>query len=409
MPKFKYSTTFKKIAKLRKPIRVIQGGKGSSKTISTLQYLILLCLSKRENLIISVVAKSLPNLKSGALRDFEKILRDMGVYSQFKINRTDRVYQYGSNIIEFFSVDGDSDRLGSRRTHLYVNEVDNIKLDTFIEIQGRTSEFTIVDFNPRKIFWIHEDFVGQDNTDFIIVNFNDNEYIPEGELEAIMFYKKRADETGSPYWINKWRVLGLGETGVIDGVIFEEGKDWHIVDIVPEGARYLGAGLDFGFTHVSAIMKLYELVIYDDNGNELKREYYLKQALFRAGMTAQRIAEHILSDSELMSSIITCDSSRPEMIREMRGLGCPVVSHKKREVMEGIDLMHTLGFFLIAGDEETIDEFRSYAYAKDRTGKSLGVPDKRSDVDNSIDAARYVIEYFLAKSRNRKNILKWIA
>mgnify|MGYP003640711604 CR=1 FL=1 len=401
---YKTTTAFKKIATMKNPIRIVQGGKGCSKTISILQLFIFYMISNRENLILSVVAESLPNLKSGALRDFDKILKDMGLYEKFEVNKTDKTYTYGSNLIEFFSVDGESSRLGSRRTHLYINEGDNIKFDTFLELQGRTSDFTIIDFNPRRSFWAHEELDGQPNVDFIILNYLDNEYIPEQELESIMFYKRKWDETGSPFWQNKWRVLGLGELGVVDGVIFEEGSDWDIVDTIPEEARYIGAGLDFGFTHVTAIVKLYETM--NDSGD---RTIIMHQSLFKAGMTTPRIVQHIKQDVELMDSAITCDSARPEMINEMRAYGCPVVSHKKRDVMSGIDLMHTYKKMITRSSEEMIDEFRSYSYAKDRSGKSLGVPNKSADVDNSIDATRYAFERFLSQYRNRTNQLKWVS
>ena len=400
---YKTTTAFKKIMRLRKPIRIIQGGKGCSKTISILQMFIFMVISTKNDLIMSVVAQSLPNLKSGALRDFEKLLKDMGLYSKFQINKTDKTYTYGSNVIEFFSVDGESSRLGSRRTHLYINEMDGIKFDTFLELQGRTSEFTIGDFNPRRAFWGTDELKGDPNVDFIILNFKDNEYIPEQELESIMFYKRKADETNSPYWINKWRVLGLGELGVVDGVIFEEGADWNELEKLPEEARYLGAGLDFGFTHVTALMKLYEWM--DGAG---RRCIIIHQSLFKAGMTSPMIANHIKADPELMSAVITCDSARPEMVAEIRQHGCPVTSHKKRDVMSGIDLMHSFPKFITSSSVETLEEFRSYAYAKDRSGKSLGVPNKAADVDNSIDAVRYAFEKFVSLASNRKNILRFL-
>lgn len=401
---YKYSRAFNKIAKLKKPLRVIQGGKGCSKTISILQIFILLAISKRENLILSIVAQSLPNLKSGALRDFEKILKDMELFDKFKVNRTDKTYSYGSNTIEFFSVDGESSRLGSRRTHLYINEADNIRRETFIELWSRTSAYTIVDYNPRREFWIHTDFIGEESTDFLQLNYKDNEYIPQKELDSIMMFKRKAEETKSPYWINMWRVLGLGELGVVEGVIFQEGTEWNILQSLPESAQYIGAGLDFGFSHPTTIMKLYQAQdIYGED------HVIIHQSLFKAGMTAPMIAMHIKGDEELMSSVITCDSARPEMIREIRGYNIPVVSHKKGFVMSGIDLMHSMKMYITASSEETIEEFRQYAYATDKTGASLGVPNKAADVDNSIDAARYGIEYFLSKGRNRTNNLRWIS
>lgn len=402
--KYKYSRAFEKIAALKKPIRVIQGGKGCSKTVSILQLFILLAISTRENLILSVVAESLPNLKTGALRDFKMILKDMGLFEQFVENKTDRTYTYGSNVIEFFSVIGQESRLGSRRTHLYINEATGLTLDTFIELQGRTSEWTILDYNPSFAFWVHSDYIGEPEVDYLQLNYLDNAYIPEQELASIMDYKRRAEQTKSPFWINKWRVLGLGELGVVDGVIFEEGKDWAIVEDIPEGARYLGAGLDFGFTHVTAIAKLYE---YENPDMNIKN-IIIKQALFKKAMTSRQIAKYIMHDPELMSSVIAADSARPEMIREIASYRIPIISHRKNLVQEGLDLMHTFWLSLTADSLEGIEEFRSYAFAKNRQGMSLGVPNKNADNDNLIDAARYGFEYFLSNAAKLKNGLKWI-
>jgi phage terminase large subunit len=404
--KYKYSTAFEMIAQMRAPIRVVQGGKGCSKTVSILQIFIMLAISNRDNLILSVVAESLPNLKTGALRDFEMILKDMGLYDQFKVNRTDRTYTYGTNTIEFFSVLGQESRLGSRRTHLYVNEATGLTLDTFIELQGRTSEWTVLDYNPSFEFWVHREYIGQPNVEFLKLWYIHNEYIPAQELASIMDYKRRAEESKSPYWVNKWRVLGLGELGVVDGVIFEEGTEWEIVETVPESARYLGAGLDFGFTHVTCIMKLYE---YDNPQATKKRTIVLKQALFEKNMTAQDIARHILKDPELMSSVIVADSARPEMVREMASYRIPVISHRKNLVQEGLDLMHTFWIMITACSVESIEEWRQYSYAKNRQGESLGVPNKAADVDNSPDASRYAFEYFLSNASKLRNSLKWVS
>lgn len=404
MSKFKYSRAFTKIAKMEAALRVVQGGKGCSKTISILQLFILLAISNAENLILSVVAESLPNLKTGALRDFKMILEDMGLTGSFKENKTDRTYQYGSNIIEFFSVLGESSRLGSRRTHLYVNELTGLTLETFIHLKDRTSVFTIVDYNPSFEFYIHTEYIGEPDVEFIKLNYEDNAYIPAQELASILDYKRRAEETGSPFWVNKWKVLGLGELGVVMGAIFEQGTDWDIVEDVPKEARYLGAGLDFGFTHVSCIMKLYKY----DNPEMNAKNIILKQALFKEGMTAQQIAGFIQQDEELMSSVITADSARPEMIREIASYGVPVISHRKNLVQEGLDLMHTFWMLLTADSPEAISEFKQYAYATNRQGKSLGVPNKKADVDNAPDAARYAFEYFLSNANVRVNRLKFI-
>lgn len=395
MNNYKTTTAFEKIAKLTKEVRIIQGGKGSSKTISILQLFIFFAMSTRTDLILSVVAESLPNLKSGALRDFEKLLKDMGVYSKFKINQTDRTYKYGSNTIEFFSVDGESSRLGSRRTHLYINEADAIKFETFIELQGRTSDFTILDYNPRRKFWVHQHLLGQEHVDFLIVNYTDNEFIPVNELKSILWYKKKAEQTNQPYWINKYKVLGLGQLGIADGLIFD---NFTKGEEVPEGAKYLGAGLDFGFSNdPTAITKIYK---YDS-------KIYLQESLYKKGLLNSQIAKHINNDEALKSGIIICDSAEPKSISELRSYGLPVLPAKKSKgsILTGIQIMQEYDLVIIG--DNLINEFENYCYQKDRAGESIGIP--IDDYNHAIDGVRYFFIERLSKSSNNNNTLKWVS
>lgn len=390
---FKTTTAFSKIAQLQKEIRVIQGGKGAGKTIAILMLFVYMAMSTQENLILSVVAESLPNLKSGALRDFEKILKSMGVFSKFKINATDRTYKYGTNTIEFFSVDGEASRLGSRRTHLYINEADNIKFETFLELQGRTSEFTIIDYNPRKRFWAHSELINQPHVDYLQLNYLDNEYIPVGELKSILWFKDKA-ETGSKYWLNKWKVLGLGELGVADGLIFE---NWNEIETLPTGAKYLGAGLDFGFSNdPTAIVKIYK---YED-------KIILVESLYKKGLLNSAIAKHIQSDAELSGGIIICDSSEPKTIAELKSYGIYVMGVKKGagSVISGIGIMQE--YDLLVMGENLVDEFSNYTYQQDRSGVSVGVP--IDDYNHGIDGSRYFFMERLAKSAVNFNTLRFI-
>ena len=394
MNEYKTTTAFSKIVTLKKDVRIIQGGKGAGKTISILMMFIYMAMSVKENLILSVVAESLPNLKSGALRDFEKILKSMGVYSKFKINATDRTYKFGSNTIEFFSVDGEASRLGSRRSHLYVNEADAIKFETFLELQGRTSEFTIIDYNPRKRFWAHSELMEQPHVDFLQLNFLDNEYIPPAELKSILWYKEKA-KGGSKYWLNKWKVLGLGELGVADGLIFD---NWEEVKELPEGAKYLGAGLDFGFSNdPSAIIKLYKS---DD-------KIILVESLYKKGMLNSALARHINNDEELKNGLIICDSAEPKTIAELRTYGIHIMGAKKGKgsILAGIGIMQEYKLLVIG--KNIVEELSNYTYQKDRSGESVGVP--IDDYNHGIDASRYFFMERLSKSSNNYNTLKWVS
>lgn len=355
-----------------------------------------MAMSKRANLILSVVAQSYPNLKSGAMRDFENILKDMGIMDQWKINRTDKTYQFGSNVVEFFAVEGEDSRLGSRRTHLYINELDSIRLETFIELEGRTADFTIADYNPRRKFWAHDEYIGQDWVDFLILTYKDNEYIPANELRSILWYKEKAETENKPYWINKWRVLGLGELGIVEGQVFE---NWEKIEAVPEEAKYLGAGLDFGFSNdPTALTKIWA---YDN-------KIILEESLYRKGMLNSSIAKHINQDKDISKGLTVCDSSEPKTIAELRGYGIPIKGAKKvhGSILSGIAIMQEYNLLIVG--ENLRKEFENYSYQKDNTGKSLGIP--IDDHNHGIDGIRY---FFLERMGSRFNAermpFKWVA
>lgn len=388
---YKTTTAFEKITKLTKPVRIVQGGKGSSKTVSILMLFILLAISKREGLILSVVAQSLPNLKSGAIRDFEKILRSWGLYDKFQVNKTEHTYTFGSNIIEFFSVDGEGSRLGSRRTHLYINEADFIKFTTYIELYSRTSEFTILDYNPRRKFWVHKELIGEPHVDYIVLNFTHNEFIPPKEKDSILWFKKKASE-GSKYFKNKWRVLGLGLLGITEGVIFE---NWKEAKKVPDGARYLGAALDWGFSgDPTGIVKIYR---YDG-------KVYLLESLYKKGLLNSQIAKHIKNDKELSDGIIIADASEPKSIAELRTYGVKIKKSDVKDIDFGISVMQEFELILVGSN--LVEEFENYSEKTNKAGETLGVP--IDDWNHLIDPSRYFFAEMLSKSSTTGGDLKFV-
>ncbi len=389
--KYQTTTAFEKICKLKKEVRIIQGGKGSSKTISILMLFILLAISKRTNLILSVVAESLPNLKSGAMRDFEKILKSWNLYDKFKINLTDRTFTFGSNVIEFFSVDGEGSRLGSRRTHLYLNEADFIKFSTYIELYSRTSEFTIMDYNPRRKFWAHKELIGEPHVDFLILNFTHNEFIPEKERASILWFKKKANE-GSKYFKNKWRVLGLGLLGITEGIIFE---NWTEASKVPNEAAYLGGVLDWGFSNdPTGIAKLFRY----------NNKIYIQEFLYEKGLLNSQIAARIKQDSQLHGGLIIADSAEPKSIKELRSYGIKIKGADNKDIDFGLSVMQE--FELVVVGKNAVEEFENYSYKMNKAGESLGVP--VDDWNHIIDPTRYYFAEMLANSSNVGNSFKFV-
>ena len=83
----KRTTAINKILALKKRIKIIQGGTSAGKTFGILPILIDKA-AKQPNLEISVVAESIPHLRRGAVRDFEKIMKWGHRYTQTSFNKS---------------------------------------------------------------------------------------------------------------------------------------------------------------------------------------------------------------------------------------------------------------------------------------------------------------------------------
>ena len=150
---YSQTTATAKILALNKRIRAIPGGSSASKTISILLYLIAMAQSDKRKTITSIVSESIPHLKRGAIRDFVNIMQGHGYWKDANWNKTDSIYTFetGSQI-EFFSTDNGDKLRGARRDRLFINEANNVTFDAFEQLEIRTKDFIILDWNPTNEF-----------------------------------------------------------------------------------------------------------------------------------------------------------------------------------------------------------------------------------------------------------------
>jgi phage terminase large subunit len=271
---FKETTAFRKINKLTKRIRVIQGGTSASKTISVLLYLIAYAQTDKVKTLTSIVSESIPHLKRGVIRDFKNIMQTHHYWKEDRWNATDSIYTFetGSQI-EFFSTDNADKLRGARRDRLFINEANNVSFDAFEQLEVRTKEFIIIDYNPTNEFWYQLEIVGKrDDVDFIILTYKDNEALDEAIIKAI---EQRKNRKG---W---WQVYGEGQLGEVEGKIY---RDWQIIDEIPHEARLERYGLDYGYSNDPTAI----VAVYKYNGGFIWDEITYQKGLSNCGYPIQR-------------------------------------------------------------------------------------------------------------------------
>jgi phage terminase large subunit len=385
--KYLYTRAYHKILDLIKSnpnenVFVIRGGQGASKTVSIIQLLIQsLCAGTKEAAILS---SELSKMKRTVIRDYKKICKDWGVLdNEHDFNKSESKHEYfNGSYLDFLGADVNDVGKGFRRDILYINEADKMDIDTAVQFISRAA-LTIIDYNPDALFW-GDDYINENN--FITLTFEDNEYLALSEVKSILDYKEKGffdtllptesifsdGNIKNKYWSNKWRVYGCGLVGSLSGVVF---NNWNIINGVPDGARLIGIGLDFGYTNdPTAAIEVYQ---YND-----KR--ILNEIVYRTGMLNHDIAKVLPKDT-----FVYADSAEPKSIEEIRRTGVNIMPVKKGadSIVFGIQTMQTQEYLITSKSKNVINEFQKYIWQKDRRGDTQNKPIDK--YNHAIDAIRY--------------------
>lgn len=378
---FYETTALKKIARLKKKVRVVQGGTSASKTISILQLLIALCQSDKTPTLTSVVSESLPHLKKGAIRDFKKIMRAHNYWKEELWHDTDKIYTFetGSQL-EFFGAEQSEKLRGGRRDRGFMNECNTLSLEAFDEFEVRTKEFVFLDFNPTNEFWLFTEVLGQrQDVELIILTYKDNEACPP---ETVASIEARRNREG---W---FKVYGLGLLGEVEGRIY---TGWNEINEIPHEARLERYGLDFGWHPDPACL----IAIYYYNGG-----YILDEVGYQLEWSNREIAETL---KNLPRALVVADSAEPKSIAEVKMYGINITPTQKGadSVRAGIKAVQDQRISVTKNSVNLLKEYRNYLWAVDKDGKIMpGIPEDGND--HALDAVRYAIGSLVPVIRRRE-------
>ena len=247
--------------------------------------------------------------------------------------------------------------------------------------KGLWKQITLT-FNPwNDRHWLKNRFFDNPDPDTLALttNYLCNEWLDEHDRRLFERMKKNNPR--------RYAVAGLGEWGVVDGLVFENWREEAFTLKAVESYKAV-FGLDFGYTNDPTAFFVGYL---DLEGERL----YVWDELYEKRLSNKMIYERV-TDMGYRKEVITADSAEPKSIDELKTLGLRRIKGAKKgkdSINNGIQWIQNFEIIVHPRCVNFLTEISNYTYAQDKFGKKLNVP--IDDFNHLMDAMRYACEDFI--------------
>lgn len=384
--------------------RIIKGSRASKKSkTSALWFIKSLMEHPEANLL--VVRKVFRTLKDSCFTELKWAIRRLGVDAQWDVKESplEMTYLPTGQKIYFRGLDdplkvtsitvetGVLCWLWIEEAYEITSEADFDMLDESIRgaaPEGLFKQATLT-FNPwNEHHWLKKRFFDRDDEDVLALttNYMCNEFLDDSDRRMFETMKKNNPR--------RYRVAGLGDWGIVEGLIYENWKE-EMFDIHSEQFRKdhpglkLGFGLDFGYTNDPSAAFI--------GGVDLEhQQIFVWDEMYEKGLSNKRISE-VLNSMGFGKDHFTGDSSEPKSIDELKGYGLRIKGAVKGKdsVMNGIQWIQDFEIIIHPRCVNFLTEISNYTWATDKFGNKLNIP--IDDFNHLMDAMRYGLEQFIRK------------
>ena len=238
-------------------------------------------------------------------------------------------------------------------------------------------------FNPwNEHHWLKARFFDRTDPDILALttNYLCNEWLDAADLRVFETMKQNNPR--------RYRVAGLGDWGIVEGLIFEnwEERVFSLDEIRKVPGIKSVFGLDFGYTNDPA-------ALFCGLIDRATKTLWVFDEMYKTGMSNENIADTIKRDGYAKERI-TGDCAEPKSIDRLRDLGIHRIRPSRKgkdSVNNGIDFLQDYRIIIHPKCVNFITEISNYTWDTDsKTGKRLNVP--IDDFNHLMDAMRYAVE-----------------
>lgn len=267
--------------------------------------------------------------------------------------------------------------------------------------EGLFKQLTLT-FNPwNEHHWIKKRFFDAEPDEDILAmttNYLNNEWLDASDKKLFEQMKKNNPR--------RYAVAGLGNWGIVDGLVYENWKEQSFLLMTKKEYDDLeekpkdevvfidqlkdGFGLDFGYTNdpSAAFIGFVDLV---------NSKIYVWDEMYEKGLSNKRIYENLYGMG-YSKDRFTGDSSEPKSIDELKGYGLRITgaSKGKDSVNNGIQWIQGFEIIIHPRCVNFLTEISNYTWDTDKFGNKLNIP--IDDFNHLMDAMRYGFEKYIKKN-----------
>lgn len=387
--------------------RAVKGSRASKKSkTSALWYIANLSKEKYKEANLLVIRKTFRTLKDSCFAELKWAINRLGLQNQWvakespleivNVETGQKIFFRGLDDplkVTSITVDvGVLCWLWIEEAYEIMQESDFDTIDESIrgEVpEGLFKQITLT-FNPwNEHHWIKKRFFdAPPDPDILAIttNYLCNEWLDEADKKVFERMKKQNPR--------RYRVAGLGDWGIVDGLVYE---NWHeqifslkqIQEQHPDLKS--GFGLDYGFTNdpSAAFIGFVDLETHT---------IYVWDEMYEKGLSNKKIYD-TLCKMGYGKDRFTAESAEPKSNAELKSYGMRVKGAEKGKdsVNNGIQWIQDCTIIIHPRCVNFLTEISNYTWEKDKFGNKLNVP--IDDFNHLMDAMRYGLEQYI---RNNK-------
>lgn len=241
-------------------------------------------------------------------------------------------------------------------------------------------------FNPwNEHHWIkHRFFDAAPDPDILAMttNYTCNEWLDAADKKVFETMKRNNPR--------RYRVAGLGDWGIVEGLVYENWEErlFSIDEVRKTPGIKSAFGLDFGYTNDPTALFC---GLIDTSSKTL----WVFDEIYKPGMSNEDIAAAI-TEAGYAKERIRADSAEPKSIDRLYALGLARIRRARKgkdSINNGIDFIQDYKIFIHPLCTNFLTEIGNYTWDTDtKTGKKLNRP--IDDFNHLMDAMRYALEEY---------------